>query len=321
MALFLAPATAVAQEPPHEAKSPDGQLVRLNVRDSNGLQCLSVQVGAETTATRTAPCAAPPADAKADVTGVRVVYRATPEKLTVVYGIASAQTARLQLRFGNGGLVEVRPQGARRTYLAVFRGRPPLASTRAVDAQGRDLAAADIDPRALTLKPRRGPYTLRRILDERGNQSRFDAFTTPLLPPGALRRRRAVCVSVGDRNSVPRSNAEPGYAGGSACSFERGRIAVKFAAGCSGADRLVLFGIGPSIVRRYVLVLGSGARRELLTNRLPRKLRRPGYRAFIYSNFSPGPLDRLEAYGRGDKRLASLPLASVGSGCVSSRRS
>lgn len=296
--------------------TPGGAPVELTVRDTSAGVCLTVKAGDEA-ARRTSPCSPAPASAAADVTRVHVTYRARPEKISIVHGVLSPKTAVLQLRLGDNRLIELRPEGPARAYLAVFRGRPPVATARAVGPRGRDLAAADLDPRALKLEPRR-EATLHRTRDERGSRALLTAFTTPLLRPGSVRRSRAACVAVERISQIPDSNVEPGYAGGHACAFERGQIVVKYAAGCAD-NRVLLFGLAPVGVTRFDVVTANGRRTRLPTFRLPRRLRRSG-RAFIFSRADPGALRRLEAYV-GRRRVASLPLTSVGATCGASSRS
>jgi hypothetical protein len=155
--------------------------------------------------------------------------------------------------------------------------------------------------------------------DERGRLGALVAFSTPLLAPGRSRRARAVCVAVEDARRIPATDLEPGYSGGSACAFKRSSVAAKFAAGCA-ANRLLLFGLAPTLIKRFSLVTRTGRRVKVETVRVPTGISR-GLRAFLVSRRDPGRLSRLEAYARSGKRLVSVSLTSVGSACGSSSRS
>jgi hypothetical protein len=315
-ALVAAPA-ALAAEATLRTQSPEGVPVELRVRDSGDLTCLTVVVATEE-ARRTAPCLARPSDGFADAAGVRVTYRATPEKLAIVYGILSAGTAELRMRLQDERLISVKPDPAAenvaRAYVFVIHGRAAVASVQALDATAHPLGAADLDPRAV--KKTRGPVRLMRTREETGRRADVLGFTADLYRPRSLRKRRAVCVTVGV--TVPRSLTEPGYTGGSACTFDRRRIVIKYAAGCAD-KRLLLFGYAPAVVARFTIVTAAGARLPADTVRF-HGLKISG-RAFVLSRPDPGKLARLVVYARSGKRVASVPLSSVGSTCGSSSRS
>lgn len=318
VAALVLPGAATAADATLRTETPGGRPVELRVRDSGALTCLTVVVGSET-AKRTAPCLARPTDAFADAAGVRVTYRATPEKLAIVYGILTPETAELRLRLQDGRLISIKPQvgeygNLSSAYVFAIHGRPAIASAQALDTPGVARGAADIDVRAV--KKTRGPVHLFTTREETGRRAGVDVFSADIYRPRSLRKSRATCVSVGV--AVPVSTLEPGYTGGSACTFKPRNIVVKFAAGCT-AKRLLLFGLAPTAVAHFVVVTESGRRLRPTTARF-RKVGRSG-RAFVLSTRDPGKLDRLDAYSRGGRRLASVPLASVGVSCGASSRS
>ena len=312
----LAATPAVAQDPlTVRAKSPDGRAVTLTVRDSGGSRCLSITY-ADDPARRTAPCAPPPKDFHDDARAVRAVYRAVPERITILYGTATKATRQLKLRMGDGRLVVIRPR-ASGAYLKVITGRPPVATVNAHDRAGRVRGAADADPRAV--EPIRGPFPLMRTRDERGRRATATAFAARIYRERSTRRPLQACIGIGRRGAAPSSNLEPGYPGGSACTTSERRVIVRYAAGCA-AKRLILYGIVPTAVTRLQLITARGERHSVRLERFPRKLRHRG-RGFVFSDRNPGQVTSLDAYARSGDRIASLPLSGVGSGCGSSKRS
>ena len=314
---LLAVTPAVAQDPVTVTdKTPDGRTVTLTVREAGGQRCLSI-THADEGARRTAPCAAPPKSAYEDARGLRAVYRGDPEKVTILYGTVSDGTRELKIRLGDGRLVAIRPDRRTGAYVRVISGRPPVATVNAHDASGALRGAADLDPRAVEAV--RGPLSLMRTRDERGRRATVTGFVARIYREGSISRPRQACMGVVRRGSAPTSHAEPGYAGGSACTTSRRRVIVRFAAGCE-SRRLLLYGIVPTAVTRLRVITEKGARLNAELARFPRKLRHP-VRAFVLSAPDPGQITRMEAYARDGKRLASLPLSGVGSGCGSSKRS
>lgn len=310
----LAPATAAAQTPTLQSTTPDDRAVALYVRDSGDLRCLSVAVGGEAPR-RSAPCAAAPRNVHEDARGLRVVYRATPEKLAIIYGLVSSDTKSLKVRLGDGRLITIKPSGG--AYLRVLGGRAPVAAINALDARGVPRGAFDFDPRAVRFE--RGPFTLLSVPDERGNRGLLTAFTALLYRERSTRRALHACVAVSARRQVPAAFIEPGYSGGAACTTSTRRLVVKYAAGCE-AKRVLLYGIAPTAVRTLTLVTESGRRIPARTARFTRQLKRSG-RAFVISVPDPGRLARLDAFARDGQRIASVPLSAVGSGCGASSRS
>lgn len=312
---LTAPASTSAADATLRAETPEGRPVVLAVTEEGGARCLSVAVG-RGPARRTSPCAEPPGDPRADVRALHVVYRYRPEKLTIIHGIASSGTAGLRVTLGDGRERVVRPRSGG-AYLEVLSGRPAVATVRALDARGIVRGAADLDPRATRIE--RGPFVLRDLRDERGAQAQLSAFTTRLFREGSTRRARHTCVAVSSRRRAPAAGTEPGYSGGSACTTSTRSIVVRYAADC-GARRLLLFGIAPAVISRLTIFTASGARLATVSASFTRRIGRSG-RAFALSRRHPGPLDRLEAYGRDGALLATVELSSVGSGCASSGRS
>jgi hypothetical protein len=313
---LAAPAAAAAQDASLTANTPQGRPVLLNVRDSGGLRCLSTKVGDEPVR-RTSPCVAAPRNADEDARSLHVVYKGTPERLAIIHGTASSQSSTLRVTMRDGRRVLVRPQGPNGAYLRVVTGRPPIATVHALDRRGAVRGAADFDPRAV--RPSRGPYRLRRTTDEHGALADLTAFTAKLYLDNSTRRQLHTCVGVSTRSRIPRSDIEPGYPGGSACTTSSRRVKVKFAASCE-ARRILVFGIAPTAVSRLTLVAASGKRFAAITARFTPLLKRSG-RAFVFSLPDPGAIDRLEAYDRRGRRLVSLALSTAGSGCGSSSRS
>lgn len=315
VALVVAPATA--QQPVTvSAQAPGGETVTLTVRDSGGLRCLSITF-ADEVSRRTAACVAPPDDAHDDARGLHALYRATPQKLTILHGTVSSRTKQLKVRLGDGRLEVIRPDPRTGAYLHVITGRPPVATVNAHDASGALRGGADLDPRAV--EPVRGPFRLMRTRDERGRRAVVTAFAARIYRDRSTRRPLQACMGIGRRGGVPSSNVEPGYAGGSACTTSKRRVTVRYAAGCA-SKRILLYGIVPSAVTGLRLIAADGRRLNVEMARFPRKLRHPG-RAFVFSGRDPRGLSRLDAYGRSGERLASLPLSAIGSGCGSSSRS
>lgn len=313
----LAIAPAGAQEPTTvRAQAPGGEPVTLTVRDSGGTRCMTITF-ADEPSRRTAACTPPPDDPHDDARALRAVYRGTPQKLTILYGTASSRTAELKVRLGDGRLETIRPDRQTGAYLRILTGRPAVATVNAHDASGALIGAADPDPRAVETV--RGPFALMRTRDERGRRATVTAFAARIYRDRSTRRPLQACMAIGRRGAAPRSNVEPGYPGGSACTTSRRRITVRYTAGCS-SRRILLYGIVPTAVARLRLITASGRRLNVATARFPARLRHPA-RAFVFSGRDPGGLSRMEAYSARGARLASLPLSAIGSACGSSSRS
>jgi hypothetical protein len=314
----LATAPAVAQNPTTvTAQTPGGRQVTLTVRDSGGSRCLTITFAAEASR-RTSACAPPPKDAHDDARAVHAVYRADPERISILHGTVSKETRQLKIRLGDGRLEVIRPDRDTGAFLHVISGRPAVATVNAHDAKGEIRGAADVDPRAV--EPVRGPYPLFRTRDERGGRATVTVFRARIFRERSTSRPQQTCMGIGRRGAAPTSNIEPGYAGGSACTTSTRRVIVRYAAGCS-AKRLILFGLVPTAVAELRLITAAGNRLPVQLERFPRALRHRG-RAFVFSAPNPpSQLTRMEAYARNGDRLASLPLSGVGSGCGSKRRS
>ncbi len=315
IAASMAPAAA-AQDAQLQAQTPQGRSVTLNVRASGSLRCMTVAIDGETPR-RTAPCETPSTSPARDVRALHVVYRSAPERLAILYGIASARTAELHVTFADGRGAVLRPQTSERAYLLPLAGRARVTRVLAYDNRGTLQGAFDYDPRGVPAA--RGPFTLFGTTDERGGRALVTAFTARLYRENSTRRALHACMAISARRDIPTPNAEPGYSGGFACTTSRRRILVRYAAGCD-ARRLLLYGLAPTAVRRLTLITGAGERLPVRMSAFPRRMRRSG-RAFVVSRRDLGRLARLDAYDAKGERLASVSLSGTGSGCGSSSRS
>jgi hypothetical protein len=285
-----------------------GEEVQLYAQDTkDGGLCLDITVGATTNTD--ALCGRPSTGPRFDLRP-RVLAMGSS---TIVYGAVSPRTAVLELTLWSGRPVRLQTSRGRdydgrhdvRFYAYALRSRAVIAATRALDANGRGLAAADLNK--LALPPLNGRVNLRRLPDELRKPSFLVASDTRLLSPTAARpdrRRRGVCVGL-------RQVGLPPVAGRAVCTTLPRRLDIQFSTDCT-THRSIFYGFAPGAVRRARAILTDGSSRRVTLLRMPRQLHRTT-RAMLLVLQGGATVDRIEGLGSNGEPLATIRLD--GGGC------
>jgi hypothetical protein len=252
--------------------------IAVNVHPGYGGTCVDVTVAGRTVADTLCP---PRAD---------LAVRSFPAGgRTIYFGALRHRARSVRLIFPR---VTLRTRVTRERGWAAAGG-PVLGAIRV----GRRVR--DIDPFGLPPVGRR--VNLLTLTDEQGRRPTVVAAAPRVLSRG--KRRKALCIGL----RLPGATTP----GRRICAVDPLKVDVRFSAECRSRQQVV-FGVGPSHIRRARATLSNGTTAPVDVTRVPRRVRRPGV---VFSADFSGPMaTKVTTYDADGDAVASARLLG---GCAS----